>query len=87
MISDRRVRRRVAASVLIIALVLGGFVVRLVDIQVVRAQELSEESEARRSIPSPIYGARGDIVDANNVVLADSVYRYDVTVSPRFVRD
>ncbi len=87
MMADRRARRRVAASVLIVALVLGGFVVRLVDIQVVRAEELSQESEARRSIPSPLYGARGDIVDSNGVVLADSVYRYDVTVSPRFVED
>jgi len=86
-IVDRRARRRVAAAVLVIAMVLGGFVIRLVDIQVVRAEQLSEESEARRSIPSPLYGARGDIVDANGVVLADSVYRYDVTVSPRFVRD
>jgi cell division protein FtsI (penicillin-binding protein 3) len=77
----------VAAAVLIIAMVLGGFVVRLVDIQVVRAEQLSDESEARRSIPSPLYGARGDIVDAHGVVLADSVYRYDIAVSPRFVAD
>lgn len=84
---QRRARRRVTAAVLIMAMVLGGFVVRLVDIQVVRAEQLSDESEARRSIPSPIYGARGDIVDAKGVVLADSVYRYDITVSPRFVGD
>lgn len=87
MTAERRARRRVAAAVLIIAMVLGGFVVRLVDIQVVRAEQLSDESEARRSIPSPLYGARGDIVDANGVVLADSVYRYDIAVSPRFVAD
>ncbi len=87
MTDERRARRRVTAAVLIMAIVLGGFVVRLVDIQVVRAEQLSDESEARRSIPSPLYGARGDIVDANGVVLADSVYRYDITVSPRFVGD
>ena len=87
MTAERRGRRRVAAAVLVISMVLGGFVVRLVDIQVVRAEQLSEESEARRSIPSPLYGARGDIVDANGVVLADSVYRYDIAVSPRFVED
>lgn len=87
MTAERRTRRRVAAAVVVIAMVLGGFVVRLVDIQVVRAEQLSDESEARRSIPSPLYGARGDIVDASGVVLADSVYRYDVAVSPRFVKD
>ena len=87
MTAERRARRRVAAAVLVIAMVLGAFVVRLVDIQVVRAEQLSDESEARRSIPSPLYGARGDIVDASGVVLADSVYRYDVAVSPQFVED
>ena len=85
--ADRRTRRRLAAWTLLIAIVLGSFVVRLIDIQVVRAAELAEESEARRSIPVTVYGARGDIVDANGVPLADSVYRYDITVSPRFVRD
>ncbi len=85
--AERRTRRRLAAWMLVLAIVLSAFVVRLVDIQVVRAEQLSQESEARRSIPITIHGARGDIVDARNVVLADSVFRYDITVSPRFVRD
>lgn len=85
--AERRTRRRLAAWMLVLAIVLSAFVVRLVDIQVVRAEQLSQESEARRSIPITIHGARGDIVDARDVVLADSVYRYDITVSPRFVRD
>lgn len=84
---DRRTRRRLAASVLVLIVVLGGFLIRLVDIQVVRADQLSQESEARRSIPTTLFGARGDIVDANGVELADTVYRYDITVSPRFVAD
>lgn len=87
MMAERRTRRRLAAVVIVLAMVLGAFVVRLVDIQVVRAEELSHEAEARRSIPSPLFGARGDIVDATGAVLADSVYRYDITVSPRFVDD
>ncbi|UYN84360.1 MAG: penicillin-binding protein 2 [Microcella sp.] len=87
MMAERRTRRRLAAVVIVLAMVLGAFVVRLVDIQVVRAEELSQEAEARRSIPSPLFGARGDIVDATGAVLADSVYRYDITVSPRFVDD
>jgi len=83
--ADRRTRRRLAAWMLVIAIVLSSFVVRLVDIQVVRAAELADEAEARRSIPQVLQGARGDIVDRNGVVLADTVYRYDITVSPRFV--
>jgi cell division protein FtsI (penicillin-binding protein 3) len=85
--AERRTRRRLAAWMLILSLVLSAFVVRLFDIQVVRADELAEESEARRSIPLTVYGARGDIIDDQGVVLADSVYRYDITVSPRFVKE
>lgn len=85
MIAVRRTRRRLALTVLIVAAVLLAFLVRLIDIQVVRAGELAEQSEARRSIPQVLQGARGDIVDRNGVVLADTVYRYDITVSPRFV--
>jgi len=84
-IAVRRTRRRLALTVLIVAAVLLAFLVRLIDIQVVRAGELAEQSEARRSIPQVLQGARGDIVDRNGVVLADTVYRYDITVSPRFV--
>ena len=85
--AERRTRRRLAAWMLVLAIILSAFVVRLVDIQVVRAEQLSQESEARRSIPTTIHGARGDIVDARNVVLADSVFRYDITISPRFMSE
>ncbi len=85
MIAVRRTRRRLAVTVLLVTAILAAFFIRLVDIQVVRAGELAEQSEARRSIPQVLPGARGDIVDRNGVVLADTVYRYDITVSPRFV--
>lgn len=87
MTTDRRTRRRLAATVLVMVIIVSSFVVRLVDIQIVRAAELATEAEARRSIPQPLQGLRGDIVDRNGVPLADSVYRYDITVSPRFVGD
>lgn len=87
MIAVRRTRRRLALTIVIVAAILAAFLVRLVDIQVVRAGELAEQSEARRSIPQVLQGARGDIVDRNGVVLADTVHRYDITVSPRFVKD
>jgi cell division protein FtsI (penicillin-binding protein 3) len=75
-------RRIIVAAILLVALV-GVFVVRLVDIQVVRAAELSEEAQGRRSVTVPIYGTRGEIVDGNGTVLADSIMRYDIALSPK----
>ncbi|ANJ28882.1 hypothetical protein ATC03_11575 [Agromyces aureus] len=58
--------------------------VRLVDIQVVRAAALNEQAdEVRSTDPIPVYGTRGEIVDRNGIVLADSVMRYDVALSPK----
>ena len=84
---QRRTRRRLAATILVVVAIVAAFGVRLVDIQVVRAEQLAQESEARRSIPVALHGVRGDIVDRRGTVLADSVFRYDITVSPRFVKD
>ena len=67
---EGRTRRRLAAWMLVLAIVLSAFVVRLVDIQVVRAEQLAQESEARRSIPITIHGARGDIVEPGRGIAA-----------------
>ncbi|TFD33476.1 penicillin-binding protein 2 [Cryobacterium cryoconiti] len=63
------------------------FVVRLVDIQVVRAETLSADSLGNRSVEQPVYGSRGDIVDSNGVVLAGTVMRYNITLSPRNAKE
>lgn len=80
-------RRRIAVFVCLIALFVGGFTVKLVDIQVASAASLNAEARDRRSLQRIIYGERGAIVDRNGIALAGSIMRYDITVSPAKARD
>ena len=85
--TSRSTRARLALTIIAVFAVVAVFAVRLIDIQVVRAGELSSAAVSNRSIPLTTYGTRGEIVDTNGVVLADSVDRFDITVSPRDVGD
>ena len=83
--------RRVGIILLAVFAVAALFIGRLVFIQVFDAGRLNAEAEDRRSLTRDQLGIRGSIVDANGVVLAESVERYDITASPRhaneFLRD
>lgn len=81
--NTRSNRARIFAASVLLLVLCGVFVVRLVDLQVVRADELNASALDKRSSSSPIVGARGDILDANGVVLAGSVQRYDIEISPK----
>ena len=80
-------RLRITSVVLVIAAIMAVFVVRLIDIQVVRAAEINTQALDKRSIPSTTFGVRGNIVAADGVTLADSVLRYNVTASPKDITD
>jgi cell division protein FtsI (penicillin-binding protein 3) len=82
---SRKSKRRVGIAVIVIFAIVAVFVVRLVDIQVVRAADLNSQSMEKRSVEQTTYGSRGNIVDTNGAVLADSVDRFDITASPLLV--
>lgn len=85
MSEERKKRRRGTAALAIVLLIVGVFVFRLVDIQVVRAAELNEASVGKRSVPVITKSIRGDIADRKGQVLATTELRYDVQLSPKNV--
>lgn len=81
--ATRSPRRRTVVALGIVLAVLAAFVVRLVDIQVVNANEHIDASQKLATGASQtLYGARGEIVDANGSILATSTLLYDVQISP-----
>ena len=82
--SARTPRRRTVFALAIVFVLLVAFVVRLVDIQVVRAQEhLADASQSGLSGSRTLYGVRGSIVDANGQTLASSSQLYDAQIDPK----
>lgn len=70
-----------------IAATVAIFIIRLFWIQVIDGPRLASEARDRQSIAQTLYGTRGSITDTNGVVLAESVERYDITASPKFVAE
>jgi len=79
--------RRVGFLLGTVFLVAIFFIGRLIVIQVVDAKKLNVEAETHRTISRVLYGVRGDVVDANGIVLASTVDRYDITASPQYTVD
>ncbi|TQO18746.1 cell division protein FtsI (penicillin-binding protein 3) [Rhodoglobus vestalii] len=79
----RSTRARVSFVVFTILALSTVFLVRLIDLQVVQAEALTAEADTKRTLTRVTYGTRGDIVDTRGAVLADSVERFDIVISPR----
>ena len=81
--ATRSPRRRTVVALALVLVILAAFVVRLVDIQVVNANDHIDESQALATgAKQTLYGARGEIVDTNGTVLATSTLLYDVQIDP-----
>lgn len=81
--ATRTPRRRTVFALFVIAIVLIAFTVRLVDIQVVSANEYVDASQQATGATRTLYGARGDIVDSAGNVLATSSLTYDAIIDPK----
>lgn len=86
---SRSARRRTTIAAVVILIVLLAFAVRLVDIQVVRAQEHIDDSlKVGNFVGSDtLYGVRGEIVDDQGQVLASSSVRYTLAIDPSLADD
>ncbi len=73
--------RRQAFLAVAALLILGVFVARLIDVQLVNAAPLAQEALAQRLVTTQVTPTRADIVDRNGTVLATSVERYNVKVN------
>lgn len=81
--STRSPRRRTVVALGVVLAILAAFVVRLVDIQVVNADQHIKDSIAMGMGDSvTLKGTRGTITDADGTVLAKSTLLYDGQFSP-----
>ncbi|HEV6954940.1 MAG TPA: penicillin-binding transpeptidase domain-containing protein [Promicromonospora sp.] len=69
------------------AVVVLVFLVRLVHVQIIEGPSLAAQAEAKRTATAVTPAHRGDITDANGVVLATSVDRYTVVADPKAIKD
>lgn len=80
-----RFSRRLGIFAAMLVIIVIGLSFRLVDFQVVRAQEIQEKSMDRRSVTNTLTALRGDIVDSTGQTLARTVFRYDINAAPKNV--
>lgn len=84
--STRSPRRRTVVALAVVLAVLGAFIVRLVDIQVVNADEhVSDSLDRALAGGQVLHGSRGSIVDASGQTLAGSILQYDCQLDPKLI--
>jgi len=77
-----RFRRRLLVLALVMLAAFGGVIARLVVLQVVRHEQLSQQAESNSTAVLPIVPNRGEIFDRNGVVLATNYKTYTLEITP-----
>jgi penicillin-binding protein 2 len=77
-----RFRARVLAVTLLIFVCFFLLLVRLVYLQIVRHEDLSEQAETNRTALVPVLPNRGLILDRNGIVLATNYSAYTLEITP-----
>lgn len=68
-------------------LVVGAFIIALLNYQVISAGAINSESKGNRTVTRTVQALRGSILDKNGQILAKSVYRYDINADPSAVAE
>lgn len=86
--THRTHRRRTVVALGVVLIILAGFIIRLVDIQVVNANEhVANSQDFGLAGSQPLHGERGSIVDASGIPLAESTVQYDCQLDPLLASD
>ena len=80
-------RRRVQVILVLFAFILTLFASRLVELQVIKGDELAESAVNQRRVSEKIPATRGSIMDVNGRPLAVSVEVRDITADQTLVED
>jgi cell division protein FtsI (penicillin-binding protein 3) len=83
--NTRRASLRLTLTMVGVFLIVIVFTGRLFQLQVVEAPALDKISQRNQSETDVTQGIRGTIVDDTGVVLAQSVDRFNITVSPKVI--
>ncbi len=82
-----RPERRQRWLIVVAGVITAVFVGQLVNVQVLRGPALAADARADRTRSSTLLAHRGDITDADGVVLATSVDRYTVAADPKTIAE
>src|SRR5579871_7003105 len=77
--------RRLLALTMLLALAFAGLGYRLVDLQVLRHDELAKEARTNTRFTARLEPRRGDILDSKGNLLATSVFVKTVTADPSLI--